>query len=133
VRPWSVVGEIAAAIHAVPGTDVEDIVPGATTRRDHALESIAALAELAPIEMRDAHVWALEHLPPAEPSALLHGDLLGQNISDRHARRQAAVPDRSRPRAARRRLPWRAARSSESGLSPAHEIHSMRSLLRRLR
>ena len=32
------------------------------------------------IEMRDAHGWAMEHLPPAEPSALLHGDLLGQNI-----------------------------------------------------
>jgi len=41
---------------------------------------ISALAELAPAEMRDAHAWAMEHLPPAEPSALLHGDLLGQNI-----------------------------------------------------
>ncbi|HEX7843173.1 MAG TPA: phosphotransferase [Kofleriaceae bacterium] len=80
VKPWSIVGEIAAAIHAVPATDVEDIVPGAATRRDHALEAVAALADLAPIEMRDAHAWALEHLPPAEPGALLHGDLLGQNI-----------------------------------------------------
>jgi aminoglycoside phosphotransferase (APT) family kinase protein len=80
VRPWWVVGEIAAAIHAVPGAEVEDIVPGAATRREHALEAIAALADLAPIEMRDGRAWALEHLPAAEPSTLLHGDLLGQNI-----------------------------------------------------
>jgi aminoglycoside phosphotransferase (APT) family kinase protein len=80
VKPWAIVGEVAAAIHAVPGTDVADIVAGAATRREHALESISALAGLAPVEMRDAHAWAMEHLPPAEPSALLHGDLLGQNI-----------------------------------------------------
>lgn len=80
VKPWAIVGEVAAAVHAVPGADVEDIVPGAATRRAHALEAISALAELTPVEMRDAHAWALEHLPPAEPSALLHGDLLGQNI-----------------------------------------------------
>jgi aminoglycoside phosphotransferase (APT) family kinase protein len=80
VKPWAVVGEIAAAIHAVPGADVEDIVAGVATRREHALEAIAVLAELAPVEMRDARAWALEHVPPAEPSALLHGDLLGQNI-----------------------------------------------------
>jgi aminoglycoside phosphotransferase (APT) family kinase protein len=79
-KPWALVGEVAAAVHAVPGADVEDIVPGAATRRDHALEAMSVLVELAPVEMRDAHAWALEHLPPAEPSALLHGDLLGQNI-----------------------------------------------------
>jgi aminoglycoside phosphotransferase (APT) family kinase protein len=80
VKPWEIVGEVAAAIHGVPGSDVEDVVPGAPTRREHALEAISVLAELTPIEMRDAHAWALEHVPPAEPSTLLHGDLLGQNI-----------------------------------------------------
>lgn len=30
--------------------------------------------------MRDAHQWAIEHVPPEAPSVLLHGDLLGQNI-----------------------------------------------------
>lgn len=79
-KPWAIVGEIAAAIHAVPGADVADIVPGTATRRAHALEAISALAGLGPVEMRDAHAWAMEHLPPEEPSALLHGDLLGQNI-----------------------------------------------------
>jgi aminoglycoside phosphotransferase (APT) family kinase protein len=80
VRPWAIVGEVAAAVHTVPGTDVEDIVPGAATRREHALQAISALAELDAVEMRDARAWALAHLPPAEPGALLHGDLLGQNI-----------------------------------------------------
>ena len=28
----------------------------------------------------DARAWAHEHLPPDEPSVLLHGDLLGQNL-----------------------------------------------------
>jgi aminoglycoside phosphotransferase (APT) family kinase protein len=31
-------------------------------------------------EARDARAWALAHLPPADPSSVLHGDLLGQNI-----------------------------------------------------
>jgi len=80
VRPWQVVGEIAAAIHAVPGSAVNDVIPGTPTRRGHGLEAIAALEDLTPIEMRDAHAWAIAHLPPDKPSTLLHGDLLGQNI-----------------------------------------------------
>lgn len=80
VKPWQVVAEIAAAIHAVPGREVADVVPGYETRAAHARAALAVLEGLSPIEMRDAHAWALGHLPPEEPSALLHGDLLGQNI-----------------------------------------------------
>lgn len=80
VRPWEVVAEIAAAIHAVPGESVEDVLPGAATRRAHARAALEALEGLDRSETRDARAWALEHLPPEEPSALLHGDLLGQNI-----------------------------------------------------
>jgi aminoglycoside phosphotransferase (APT) family kinase protein len=80
VRPWDVVGRIAAAIHTVPGGEVDDIVAGAATRHEHAQGAIAAFEGLGLTEMRDARAWALEHLPPAEPSTLLHGDLLGQNI-----------------------------------------------------
>ncbi len=114
----------------VPGVDVEDIAPGAATRRAHALTGIAVLEARDRAELRDAHAWTLEHLPPETPSTLLHGDLLGQNIllaldgpphvnrpgirgsrrsrarpRDRHPRRPAAVPDRSRARAPARRLP----------------------------
>lgn len=79
VEPWTIVGEIAAAIHAVPGAELEDLLPGAATRRAHAVEALAALDGVAP-ELRDARAWAEAHLPPDEPSCLLHGDLLGHNI-----------------------------------------------------
>lgn len=52
VRPWQIVGEVAAAIHAVSGTDVEDLLPGAATRDEHAREAIAVIDGLAAIEMR---------------------------------------------------------------------------------
>ena len=80
VRPWEIVGEVAAAIHGVPGAEVEDVAIGFSTRRAHALDAIAVLSDLAPVEMQRAHEWAREHLPSEEPATLVHGDLLGQNI-----------------------------------------------------
>ncbi len=80
VRPTELVGEIAAAIHAVPGVELAKVLPGSTTRREHALEAIAVLDAPASIELQEARTWALEHLPAPEPSSLVHGDLLGQNI-----------------------------------------------------
>ncbi len=80
IKPWEVVAEIAAAIHAVPAAEVADLLPGSETCARHARTALAVFDGLAPIEMRDAHAWALEHLPPDEPSVLVHGDLLGQNI-----------------------------------------------------
>ena len=35
---------------------------------------------LAESLLQEIHSWTQEHLPPASPSVLLHGDLLGQNI-----------------------------------------------------
>ena len=80
VKPWKIVAEIAAAIHAVPGRDLADVIPGCDTRAGHARTALAVFDGLEVVEMRDAHAWALAHLPPEEPSTLLHGDLLGQNI-----------------------------------------------------
>jgi aminoglycoside phosphotransferase (APT) family kinase protein len=80
VRPWKTIGQIAAAIHALPTAPFEDIVPGHATRRGHAEESLRVFAGLEAPEALDAHAWALAHMPPAEPSVLVHGDLLGQNI-----------------------------------------------------
>jgi aminoglycoside phosphotransferase len=86
VRPWEVVAEVAAAVHAL---DVESLsterdrrlaLPGARTRRDHALAQLSVFADLDEPLAREVHAWALEHLPPDEPAVLLHGDLLGQNI-----------------------------------------------------
>jgi aminoglycoside phosphotransferase (APT) family kinase protein len=80
VRPWDVVAGIAAAIHRVPGEAVADLLPGASTYEMHARTAIAVVDESDAPEMREARQWALDHLPPAHPSVLLHGDLLGQNI-----------------------------------------------------
>jgi aminoglycoside phosphotransferase (APT) family kinase protein len=75
VEPWDIVGRIAAAIHAVPSA-----IPGPATRRAHALEELRSLTGLDPALRERADSWAREHLPPDEPSGLVHGDLLGQNI-----------------------------------------------------
>ncbi|MBN2191836.1 MAG: aminoglycoside phosphotransferase family protein [Polyangiaceae bacterium] len=81
VRPWEVVGQIAAALHTLELPVLRQLrVPGAATRRDHALEALAVFNELDAPEAVDAQAWALEHLPPPEPARLTHGDLLGQNI-----------------------------------------------------
>jgi aminoglycoside phosphotransferase (APT) family kinase protein len=80
VAPWKVIAAIASAIHAVPGESVEDLLPGHATRRAHARAALATFEDSDRVELRDARAWALEHLPPEEPSVLLHGDLLGQNI-----------------------------------------------------
>jgi aminoglycoside phosphotransferase (APT) family kinase protein len=55
-------------------------MPGFGTRRDHALASLSVFEGRPEPLLWDIHAWALENLPPAEPSVLLHGDLLGQNI-----------------------------------------------------
>ena len=64
VRPWEIVAEIAAAIHAVPGESVEDVLPGSATRRAHARAALEAFEGLDRAETRDARAWALEHLRP---------------------------------------------------------------------
>jgi aminoglycoside phosphotransferase (APT) family kinase protein len=43
-------------------------------------EESRILDKLDNLEAADARTWAKENLPPDEPSAFLHGDLLGQNI-----------------------------------------------------
>jgi aminoglycoside phosphotransferase (APT) family kinase protein len=80
VRPWEIVGEIAAAIHAVSASEIDDVTAGFATRREHALEELAVLDGLELAEMQLALAWARDHLPPDEPATLVHGDLLGQNI-----------------------------------------------------
>jgi aminoglycoside phosphotransferase (APT) family kinase protein len=80
LRPWQIVGEIAASLHSLEVTLLPECVSGHSTRQEHALAALASLEGLEPAEARDARAWALAHLPPAVPSSLLHGDLLGQNI-----------------------------------------------------
>jgi aminoglycoside phosphotransferase (APT) family kinase protein len=80
VRPWETVATIAAAIHNVTSSMLPWLAPRFTTRRDHAWAAIREFDNLNEAEAIDARAWMEEHLPPATPSTLVHGDLLGQNI-----------------------------------------------------
>jgi aminoglycoside phosphotransferase (APT) family kinase protein len=86
LRPWAVMAQIAAAVHVLNATALSIpenpgwTMPGFKTRKDHALAELAKLEDRPEPLLRDIHAWALENLPPAAPSVLLHGDLLGQNI-----------------------------------------------------
>lgn len=85
-RPWEVVAQVAAAVHRFNAESLSSpkdpgwTVLGFQTRRDHALAALSVLEGRPEPLLRDIYAWALEHLPPAEPSVLIHGDLLGQNI-----------------------------------------------------
>jgi aminoglycoside phosphotransferase (APT) family kinase protein len=78
IRPWELVAEIAATIHAVPPP------PSLTTRdrRQYRLEMIEALERISPRPKLadEALAWMREHLGPSLPCVLVHGDLLGQNL-----------------------------------------------------
>lgn len=76
VNPHEVVAKVAAIIHTVDVTGLE--LPGHPTRRAHAQAEIATAFGLP--ELGEAEDWAYEHMPADEPSTLVHGDLLGQNI-----------------------------------------------------
>ena len=81
LRPWEVVAEIAAGIHALDTGEFTSIFSDApATRREHAQRELRVLETLQLTEARDAAAWAAEHLPPNDPASLLYGDLLGQNI-----------------------------------------------------
>lgn len=80
VRPWEVVAEVAAECHRIDPARLADLLPGSTTRRRHAESAIGVLLRSDLPELRDAHAWAAEHLPPDSPARLLHGDLLGHNL-----------------------------------------------------
>ncbi len=80
VRPAELVGQIAAAIHAIDVTDWPHRLPGGHTRRAHGEEMLQAFDDLATTEIEPAREWAMHNLPPDRPAALVHGDLLGQNI-----------------------------------------------------
>ena len=78
--PWVTVGEAAACIHGVDPAPLRGAVRGPATVREDALERLEPLRGLELPEARAALAWAMAHLPEPEPSRLLHGDLLGQNL-----------------------------------------------------
>ncbi len=80
VRPWEVVGGIAAAIHQVTAQQLGSPQLRFSNRREHAKSTLDRFEGLSGPEANDARAWIMEHLPAPEPSVLVHGDLLGQNI-----------------------------------------------------
>jgi aminoglycoside phosphotransferase (APT) family kinase protein len=79
-RPWEIVARVAAAIHAIDPEPLRASIPGHLTRRDHVLAWAEELREIDEPEARATEAWVRDHLPPATPASLLHGDLLGQNL-----------------------------------------------------
>ncbi|QDV04849.1 Phosphotransferase enzyme family protein [Planctomycetes bacterium Poly30] len=107
IDPVELVAGVAAAIHRT-SLDGLDWLRGCSTRRAHGEERLRALDPLTgsePAEVRAATTWLGENLPPPEPSRLIHGDLLGQNLLY-HPERKTAVID------------WEYARLGD----PAHDL-----------
>lgn len=80
--PWAHVGPAAAAIHALDPALGADLPTRYATRRAHGLlmaEPVARAEDQAPY-MPEVAAWIRENLPPATPSRVVHGDLLGQNV-----------------------------------------------------
>ena len=80
VRPWEIVGRLAAGVHALDCGPLAPALDGHATRRAHGEARLSVFDGLQEPLIRDAHDWARSHLPTAAPASLLHGDLLGQNI-----------------------------------------------------
>lgn len=80
IRKWELIADAAAVCHSIDWTPLRDFLPFYPTRREHALSALAILDRLDFPDASVARSWALDHLPPEEPSCLLHGDLLAQNL-----------------------------------------------------
>jgi hypothetical protein len=79
-KPWELVAQVAAAVHAIDPAPMRDWLPGYPTWQDHALGFASPLQDLEEPEAEDTRAWVREHLPAPIASCLLHGDLLGQNL-----------------------------------------------------
>lgn len=80
LKPWEIIGKLAAEVHAVDCEALAPALAGSATRRQHAQACLRVFDGLQEPLIREAHEWSQSHLPPADPASLLHGDLLGQNI-----------------------------------------------------
>lgn len=81
VRPWQVVGEIAAALHGASIEPLRGRIPTFASREEFALHQLASLDRgRAHPDVARAIAWAQKHVTPRGEPTLIHGDLLGQNI-----------------------------------------------------
>ena len=80
VKPWEIVGTIAAAVHRLPASALSSLRARYRDRREHAQASLAAFDDTPSLQADAARTWILNHLPEPEPCVPVHGDLLDQNI-----------------------------------------------------
>lgn len=80
VLPWQLVADAATAIHRVEPPPADVLPP--RDRRHHRIELLDDLLRSEPTtpELRDALAWMRTQLDRLGKGALLHGDLLGQNL-----------------------------------------------------
>ena len=76
------IGTVAAGVHGLLSEQFPHL-PKWSTRRSHVLHEVGEYPQAFLEERPAAHrgiEWVKVHLPPEEPSSVLHGDLLPQNI-----------------------------------------------------
>lgn len=78
--PWVTIARVASAIHGIAPRKLAWLGARFSDRRALALAMAHTLDGMHEPEIADARVWMLEHLPPATPCMLVHGDLHGANI-----------------------------------------------------
>lgn len=79
-EPWEIQARAAAAVHQVDYEPLRSLLPGFSSRREHALDHLKKFDGVPGPEAEEALAWAQAHLPGNEQPCLLHGDLLAQNI-----------------------------------------------------
>jgi aminoglycoside phosphotransferase (APT) family kinase protein len=67
-------------VHDLDPEPLRTTLSGYETRREHALAFARVLEGVPGPDGEAVRGWVREHLPPTQPSRLLHGDLLGQNL-----------------------------------------------------
>ncbi len=83
LAPLEHVGCIARAAHVVHSLSrdrFQEVVPGADSCREFALGCLARYRTESEPAIIEALAWCDDHLPSDEPTVVLHGDLLGQNL-----------------------------------------------------
>jgi len=84
VRPWRVVGEVAAATHRIDPAGLPPAFDGGATWREHLLGRLAPLEEgveeSGDFLVEEVCQWVRSNPPANEPGCLLHGDLTSGNL-----------------------------------------------------
>ncbi len=80
VRYLESVARVASVVHRLPIDEFRAALSGATTYREFAMSLLSRFKMHSDPDIGRALAWCLERMPGEEPSVVVHGDLLGQNI-----------------------------------------------------